>query len=115
MITLLHNNKNCYSNCNLYNCCTIIVYLCINFFRVCYGTENIDDLETLCQTRALNAFNLHPDRWGVNVQCYSGSPANFAVFTGTLQLAMQYVFKVKTYKIYALGLMLKIRLMLSHT
>jgi len=49
------------------------------------GNENIDVLERLCQTRALAAFRLEPDTWGVNVQPYSGSPANFAAFTGLLE------------------------------
>jgi len=34
-------------------------------------------VETLCQTRALEAFDLDPELWGVNVQTLSGSPANF--------------------------------------
>lgn len=41
------------------------------------GTENIDGVEILCQTRALAAFRLDPEVWGVNVQPLSGSPANF--------------------------------------
>ena len=42
-------------------------------------------VELLCQKRALQAFSLNPDVWSVNVQPYSGSPANFAVYTGLLQ------------------------------
>lgn len=43
------------------------------------GNENIDQVEMLCQRRALKAFNLNPEEWGVNVQSLSGSPANFQV------------------------------------
>ena len=49
------------------------------------GNAYIDELEQLCQTRALELFGLDPAEWGVNVQPYSGSPANFAVFTALLQ------------------------------
>jgi len=49
------------------------------------GAENIDRIENLCKSRALHAFGLNPDQWGVNVQPYSGSPANFAVYTALLQ------------------------------
>jgi glycine hydroxymethyltransferase len=37
------------------------------------GNEYIDELEVLCRKRALEAFNLGPAKWGVNVQPYSGS------------------------------------------
>ena len=43
------------------------------------GNENIDQVELLCQQRALDAFQLDPAEWGVNVQSLSGSPANFQV------------------------------------
>lgn len=49
------------------------------------GNEIIDQIEDLCKERALEAFSLKSDEWGVNVQPYSGSPANFAVYTGLLQ------------------------------
>ncbi|KAG8875805.1 Serine hydroxymethyltransferase, cytosolic [Tulasnella sp. 332] len=49
------------------------------------GNEHIDVLERLCQQRALEAFHLDPAKWGVNVQPYSGSTANFALFTALLE------------------------------
>lgn len=49
------------------------------------GTQIIDKIELLVQKRALEAFHLDPKEWGVNVQPYSGSPANFAVYTGLLK------------------------------
>jgi len=49
------------------------------------GNEIIDQVEVLCQERALKAYGLNPDEWGVNVQPYSGSPANFAVYTALLK------------------------------
>ena len=48
------------------------------------GNEWIDEIEILCQKRALKAFNLDSSEWHVNVQPYSGSPANFAVYTAIL-------------------------------
>ncbi|KAL3178841.1 hypothetical protein MRX96_009510 [Rhipicephalus microplus] len=49
------------------------------------GNEFIDEIEILCQKRALQAYRLDPELWGVNVQPYSGSPANFAVYTGVVE------------------------------
>lgn len=49
------------------------------------GNVNIDRMERLCQERALSVFGLDPEEWGVNVQPYSGSPANFAVYTALLK------------------------------
>lgn len=49
------------------------------------GNENIDEMERICQRRALGLFELSSDEWDVNVQPYSGSPANFAVYTALLQ------------------------------
>ncbi|KAJ3601972.1 hypothetical protein NHX12_029733, partial [Muraenolepis orangiensis] len=49
------------------------------------GAEVVDKIELLCQKRALEAFRLDPALWGVNVQPYSGSPANFAAYTAVLK------------------------------
>lgn len=49
------------------------------------GCEYIDCLEELCQKRALEAFSLNIENWGVNVQSYSGSTANFSVYAALLK------------------------------
>lgn len=49
------------------------------------GNVNIDQIEILCQRRALSLFSLDEKDWGVNVQPYSGSPANLAVYTALLK------------------------------
>ena len=58
---------------------------CLACYRYYGGNENIDQVESMCQSRALEAFNLDPEKWGVNVQTLSGSPANFQVYTAVLQ------------------------------
>lgn len=50
------------------------------------GNEVIDQAETLCQKRALEAVRVSADEWGVNVQSLSGSPANFQVYTALLEV-----------------------------
>lgn len=50
------------------------------------GNQFIDKIESLAQQRALEVYKLAPEQWGVNVQPYSGSPANFAAYTGNVQL-----------------------------
>lgn len=49
------------------------------------GNEFIDQIENLCISRALQAFHLDKAQWGVNVQPYSGSTANFSVYAALLQ------------------------------
>merc|ERR1712112_510239 len=44
-----------------------------------------DDLELLAHKRSLEAYRLSDSEWGVNVQPYSGSPANFAVYTAVME------------------------------
>ncbi|GAW11967.1 hypothetical protein ANO14919_013210 [Xylariales sp. No.14919] len=46
---------------------------------------NIDKIERICQSRALKAFNLRPEEWGVNVQSMSGSNANLYVYSALLE------------------------------
>lgn len=50
------------------------------------GNEFIDQAESLCMSRALEACRLDPKAWGVNVQTLSGSPANFQVFTALCEV-----------------------------
>jgi glycine hydroxymethyltransferase len=48
------------------------------------GNKFIDEIENLAKERALKAFKLNPNEWSVNVQPYSGSPANLAVYLGLI-------------------------------
>src|SRR5438105_8564972 len=45
------------------------------------GQKFIDKIEELAQKRALKLFKLSGEKWHVNVQPLSGSPANVAVYT----------------------------------
>lgn len=49
------------------------------------GNEHIDSVELLCQKRALETFRLDPEKWGVNVQCLSGSPANLQAYQAIMR------------------------------
>jgi len=48
------------------------------------GQINIDQIEEIAKSRALKMFKLSPDGWHANVQSYSGSPANLAVYSSVL-------------------------------
>lgn len=49
------------------------------------GCETVDELENLTRARALKLFKLSSRVWSVNVQPYSGSPANLAVYLALLK------------------------------
>ena len=55
------------------------------FKRYYGGMENVDALETLVEERARKVFGIGTE-WAVNVQPYSGSPANYAIERGLLNL-----------------------------
>jgi glycine hydroxymethyltransferase len=55
------------------------------FKRYYGGNEVIDKIESLCINRALTAYKLDKDLWSCNVQPYSGSVANLAVYSGLLK------------------------------
>lgn len=48
------------------------------------GNVFCDEIENMAKELALKAFGLNSDKWAVNVQSYSGSPANLAVYVGLI-------------------------------
>lgn len=52
--------------------------------RYYQGNRLIDQIESLVEKRALAVFNLDPAVWHVNLQCPTGSIANFAVYAALL-------------------------------
>lgn len=49
------------------------------------GEVNIDQIEEIARQRALKMFKLSDKNWHANVQPYSGSPANLAVYSSVLE------------------------------
>lgn len=49
------------------------------------GNVFFDEIETLCQELALKVFKLSDKKWAANVQPYSGSPANLAIYIALLR------------------------------
>jgi len=50
------------------------------------GNAVVDEVENLARERALQLFKLSQKKWSVNVQPYSGSPANLAVYMALVPL-----------------------------
>lgn len=49
------------------------------------GQINVDEVEEIAKERVLKMFKLSNKSWHANVQSYSGSPANFAIYMGLLE------------------------------
>lgn len=56
------------------------------FKRYYQGNRFIDEIESLAEKRALKLFNLDHEVWHVNLQCPTGSIANFAVYATLLKI-----------------------------
>ncbi|OGM60991.1 hypothetical protein A3A75_01910 [Candidatus Woesebacteria bacterium RIFCSPLOWO2_01_FULL_39_10] len=54
--------------------------------RYYQGNEFVDQVESLCEDRALVAFGLSKDKWQANVQPHSGCEANLAVYNAFLEI-----------------------------
>lgn len=53
--------------------------------RFYQGNKFTDEIEAMCEERALRAFKLSPENWEANVQPHSGCPANLAVYNSVLE------------------------------
>ena len=49
------------------------------------GNKIIDEVELWCADLGLQVFSLDSKQWHINVQPYSGSPANLAIYLGLLK------------------------------
>lgn len=52
--------------------------------RYYQGMHIVDEVESYCEELALKAFGLSKNKWHVNVQPYSGTPANLAIYNTIL-------------------------------
>ncbi len=52
--------------------------------RYYQGNDIVDEVERLCEERALKAFGLSSEKWSANVQPHSGCAANLAVYNAVL-------------------------------
>jgi glycine hydroxymethyltransferase len=55
------------------------------------GNVYVDQIENLCRARALRLFHLSSKKWSVNVQPYSGSPANLAVYLALVPIGEKFM------------------------
>lgn len=54
--------------------------------RYYFGNSVVDEIEDTVKNLACSVFKVSPEKYGVNVQSYSGSIANLAIYLGALEL-----------------------------